>query len=433
MHWSSIVTGAVTLAPLVSGHGLILSGRGCYNGNPFGPEGTAHGVVISTPRTEGGVTPFQQDVPVFRESDIHRWNKEGGRTLYGGVTDVKKCTQEQIDKGQLPTCVSGQFFNMTFHQVNGDGNGPFRCAIDESGTGKGDYREVFVVQNVPGQNPVLNSVVAQRFPLVVELPEDMECRGKYGKTRGVCVCRCQNRAQNGPFGGSISFVQIDEDEVPKSAKAKPVAPLPPNAVKPAARRRALTRRARLLERRSELSKRCLSLQQLKKVIEGEKVTTEELLLLMSEDPSPSLLKAEKHANQRQPTKSEKAIKANGKAVVKAEKQKQQEKEAAEQKKKWREWKDKKMAAQKNAAEKQKKKEAWRKWKYGGKAPPAANNSKPTTSQPPKPAQSQPPKSAPSKPAQSQPPKPAQSQPPKPAPKPVEKKPEPEPEEGPGGY
>ncbi|KAJ6265074.1 hypothetical protein Dda_1229 [Drechslerella dactyloides] len=349
MHlWSSVVTSAVTLIPLVSGHGLILNGIGCNKGQPYGPQGVALGVLIDTPRNDGGVIPFQRDVPVFRSTRMRDWNQESGRTLAGGAMSVKKLTLDALAKDQVASCIPGESFNMTFHQVNGDGNGPFECGIDYTGTGTGKFIKLIVDQQVPGDNPNLNAVVAKPFPLTVMLPPDMDCEGTYRGYKGYyCLIRCQNHARNGPFGGQIPCKEV---RAPKTSRAAPAAAAPAAA----AQKRAIVKRSRSLRRRSNLAKRCLSREQLRKVIEGEKVTPEQLIALLESDPDPSLIKAEKAAKNRPETKSEKAAKQAGKEINKEQKKKVEASTRQQKKEQWREWKKKKDEWQKKKNEAQEK-------------------------------------------------------------------------------
>lgn len=51
----------------------------------------------------------------------------------------------------LPQVNPGGVLSLTIHQVNGDGAGPYRCEVDDSGFGR-NFRSVTVELNVPGRN-----------------------------------------------------------------------------------------------------------------------------------------------------------------------------------------------------------------------------------------------------------------------------------------
>jgi hypothetical protein len=53
--------------------------------------------------------------------------------------------------GTLPQITPGGEVQMTLHQVNGDGAGPYTCMIDATGTGT-QWTVMQVTENVPGRN-----------------------------------------------------------------------------------------------------------------------------------------------------------------------------------------------------------------------------------------------------------------------------------------
>lgn len=52
--------------------------------------------------------------------------------------------------GTLPQVSQGGQLEMTLHQVNADGGGPYKCMIDSTGTGT-QWQDIQVTQNVPGR------------------------------------------------------------------------------------------------------------------------------------------------------------------------------------------------------------------------------------------------------------------------------------------
>jgi hypothetical protein len=53
--------------------------------------------------------------------------------------------------GQMPQISAGGQVEMTLHQVNGDGAGPYECMIDSTGAGT-QWTTMAVATNVPGTN-----------------------------------------------------------------------------------------------------------------------------------------------------------------------------------------------------------------------------------------------------------------------------------------
>lgn len=56
-----------------------------------------------------------------------------------------------VDGNSMPQITPGGSVDMTLHQVNGDGAGPYECMIDSTGAGT-QWAPMTVTQNVPGTN-----------------------------------------------------------------------------------------------------------------------------------------------------------------------------------------------------------------------------------------------------------------------------------------
>lgn len=68
----------------------------------------------------------------------------------GGAVDVPTDTATVIQQnGGLPQVSAGGTLNMTLHQVNADGAGPYECMMDPTGTGA-SFQPLTVSQNVDG-------------------------------------------------------------------------------------------------------------------------------------------------------------------------------------------------------------------------------------------------------------------------------------------
>lgn len=114
-------------ARLAAGHSAIVSAVGDAGGS-----GMALGIDTSTPRDGTRRTPFQQDSTRFRgdaEATV-------GETLAGGDNNVEVGTQAIMAEtgDSLPQVTAGGELQMTLHQVNSDGAGPYTCMINADGT-----------------------------------------------------------------------------------------------------------------------------------------------------------------------------------------------------------------------------------------------------------------------------------------------------------
>jgi hypothetical protein len=127
--YSSLVAfGLLAIAELVAGHGAIVSATGDAGGS-----GSALGIDPSTPRDGTRRRPFQQDTTRFQGAAADTF----GETLAGGDNDPEAGTANimELSGDELPQITPGGEVQMTLHQVNGDGAGPYTCMINDDGTG----------------------------------------------------------------------------------------------------------------------------------------------------------------------------------------------------------------------------------------------------------------------------------------------------------
>ncbi|KAK6336322.1 hypothetical protein TWF696_001884 [Orbilia brochopaga] len=129
------------------------------------------------------------------------------RAYINQVSETKKvCAAKTI-----PRVTRGGSLNWKVYTVNADGAGPFRCRIDTSGTGAqfGPWLQMNDKLQVPpldtSKYSVLYSQVGQLGYIGVTIPSDLTCSGSYEGYDNVCMMRCENYAQNGPFGGCMAF------------------------------------------------------------------------------------------------------------------------------------------------------------------------------------------------------------------------------------
>ncbi|KAG8417189.1 hypothetical protein J3459_012536 [Metarhizium acridum] len=194
-------TSALLTAQLVSGHAAITNAVGDAGG-----QGMALGIDTSTPRDGTRRNPFQQDATRFRGASA----KSVGETVGAGSNSIESGTQAIMSEmgGTLPQVTPGGNVQMTLHQVNGDGAGPYTCMINSDGTGQ-SWQNIQVTQNVDGnQRGRNNAGSASDHPLTAAIPANQQCDGQVAGQDNVCLVRCQNPARAGPFGGVVPVQMV---------------------------------------------------------------------------------------------------------------------------------------------------------------------------------------------------------------------------------
>ncbi|KAM0742358.1 hypothetical protein ACQRIT_002535 [Beauveria bassiana] len=193
---SILAASMLVAARLVSGHAAITNAVGDAGG-----KGMALGIVTSTPRDGTRRNPFQQDATRFRGASADTL----GETVGQGANDLESGMSKIMAEtgGTLPQVTPGGQLTMTLHQVNSDGAGPYTCMINADGTGT-TWENIQVSQNVDGNQRGRNRQgSATDHPLVADIPANQQCTGTAGGQTGVCLVRCQNPANAGPFGGVV--------------------------------------------------------------------------------------------------------------------------------------------------------------------------------------------------------------------------------------
>ncbi|KAK1755988.1 hypothetical protein QBC47DRAFT_201332 [Echria macrotheca] len=196
-------------AQLVAGHGAIIAATGDQGGT-----GMALGIDTSTPRDGTRRNPFQQDSTRFRGASADTF----GETVGAGPNQLEAGTQAILAEtgGQLPQVSPGGSVNMTLHQVNADGGGPYTCMINADASGQ-QWSNIQVTTTPPGQNSRNRNGAATDFPLVAAIPASQNCTGTVAGQSNVCLVRCQNAARAGPFGGVVP-VQMAGTSTPAQAR-----------------------------------------------------------------------------------------------------------------------------------------------------------------------------------------------------------------------
>ncbi|EOO03806.1 putative mas3 protein [Phaeoacremonium minimum UCRPA7] len=204
-----LLTSLLATAELVAGHGAIIAATGDAGGS-----GMALGIDTSTPRDGTRRNPFQQDSTRFKGDAADTF----GETVGAGDNELEAGTKAiMAETGeQLPQVSQGGEVQMTLHQVNADGGGPYTCMINADGTGQ-DWQNIDVTTTPPGENSRNRDGAATDFPLNAAIPADQSCTGTVAGQDNVCLVRCQNAARAGPFGGVVP-VQMANTTTPAQAR-----------------------------------------------------------------------------------------------------------------------------------------------------------------------------------------------------------------------
>ncbi|KAK6541050.1 hypothetical protein TWF694_008428 [Orbilia ellipsospora] len=227
---------AATIIPSAAGHSCIIDSVGTAGTR----RGYGLGVNLKASRT-GTTTPFQKDTTAFAEVDLTqakgcgKTHMQADRYIKGApgydpnsadlVNDVATQVTRMAAEYKIAQVYAGSELRLTLHQVNGDGAGPFRCILDQSGTGNNFEKNLLpVTKQVAGLGGI-SAALIQNNLLILKLPSNMQCGGTYGAWPNICIVRCQNAASNGPFGGCVpiqqKFLKARDDSNNSTSTAAP--------------------------------------------------------------------------------------------------------------------------------------------------------------------------------------------------------------------
>ncbi|KAI0452656.1 hypothetical protein F5B21DRAFT_326112 [Xylaria acuta] len=212
MYSSSLLSFTALLA-LANAHGVILGAQG-IKGSPTSVGFKVHSEL---PRNCTSISPCQQDTTLIRDAEINaNVVNECGRTELDGNIDIGENTENALAAGAVTQVKAGSTVDVTIHQVNADGAGPYTCdVIAQGNNGVITFPDVDVQDNVPGVNG-FSQAKEQDFTIKVTMPDGLNCTGS--SAGNVCTVRCRNNALAGPFGGCFPVQQVDvEPTVLKSA------------------------------------------------------------------------------------------------------------------------------------------------------------------------------------------------------------------------
>ncbi|PHH69608.1 hypothetical protein CDD82_7652 [Ophiocordyceps australis] len=194
MYFSSLVASS-SFAALASCHGVILNAQGIDNS----PPSVGFQVDPAIARNCINISPCQQDTTIIRDAEIDaNVVNQCGRTQLKGNIDVGENTENAIAEGKVTEVEPGTEMQVTIHQVNADGAGPYTCDLDETSNTGVISQNLTVTNNVPGANG-LSQAKAEAFNITVKMPDQFTCTG--ASTGDICTVRCRNNALAGPFGG----------------------------------------------------------------------------------------------------------------------------------------------------------------------------------------------------------------------------------------
>ncbi|KAF3931900.1 hypothetical protein ABW20_dc0100185 [Dactylellina cionopaga] len=167
------------------------------------------------------------------------WDKNWGyfqnfipNSMEGYIQQVQETTS-LAKQNKIPRATQGGWLNWQIYTVNADGAGPFRCRVDTTGSGAnfGDaWLDIPGKYQVPGEAAKysVNDWQSGKFGnILVNIPKDLKCTGSYPGHNNVCMMRCENYAQNGPFGGCMAF----QLRGPGNTDFDPPKPTPPKPTK----------------------------------------------------------------------------------------------------------------------------------------------------------------------------------------------------------
>ncbi|KAF4119618.1 Protein of unknown function (DUF3129) [Geosmithia morbida] len=202
MYYSSSILPFIALIASVHSHGVILKAQG--------DKGESQGFLLNDalPRNCTEISPCQLDSTIIRDAEIKQNIVNGcGRTELSGNIDIGEQTENEIAANRITSVQSGSTMEVTIHQVNADGAGPYECDIDMT-SNSGTFTPLKVTNNIPGENG-LSQAKEKNFTIEVQMPDDLDCIG--ASTGNICTVRCRNNALAGPFGGCVAVQQTDNE------------------------------------------------------------------------------------------------------------------------------------------------------------------------------------------------------------------------------
>ncbi|KAJ2978751.1 hypothetical protein NUW58_g7395 [Xylaria curta] len=173
MYTSSLLSVSALLA-LANAHGVILGAQG-LSGSPPSVGFKVHDAL---PRNCTSISPCQQDSTIIRDAEITaNIVNECGRTQLDGNIDIGENTENALAAGAVTQVKKGSTVDVTIHQINADGAGPYTCdVIAQGNNGVITFPNVKVADNVPGANG-FSQAKEEQFVIKVTMPDALNCTG----------------------------------------------------------------------------------------------------------------------------------------------------------------------------------------------------------------------------------------------------------------
>ncbi|KAI0191006.1 hypothetical protein EV127DRAFT_480809 [Xylaria flabelliformis] len=202
--YSSYLLSFTALLAVANAHGVLIAAQG-IKGSPTSVGFKVHSEL---PRNCTSISPCQQDTTIIRDAEISsNIVNECGRTELDGNIDIGENTENALAAGTVTQVKAGSTVDVTIHQVNADGAGPYTCdVIAQGNNGVITFPNVAVADNVPGTNG-FSQAKEQDFTIKVTMPDNLNCTGS--SAGNICTVRCRNNALAGPFGGCFPVQQVD--------------------------------------------------------------------------------------------------------------------------------------------------------------------------------------------------------------------------------
>lgn len=204
---ASALTGGTGASALTGGTGASALTGGTSGGLSSLLGGGASASGSTTGGTSGGLSSL---LGGGSSSSSGSTDVTGEKTVSTAMETAVRDTAGAGAKSGLPTANEDGTVSLNLHQVNQDGAGPFKAAIDSTsgGTDASAFEDAEVTSNVAGtQLGSLSAVTTTDFPVKVQVPQGTVCSGTSGGAKNVCIVKLQNSALAGPFGGSAAFTQ----------------------------------------------------------------------------------------------------------------------------------------------------------------------------------------------------------------------------------
>lgn len=203
-HFHAVIALLAALAPLAQCHMVIIKAQGDVSGSN---ASIAFGADPAIARNCTLIQPCQLDTTIIRETEINDNTVNlCGRTQLIGNIDIAYHTESALAAGTVTQVKSGSEIQLTLHQVNADGAGPYTCDIDEGSNSSIMEKQLEMITNVPGANGI-SQAMAVTHNITVKMPANFTCTG--ASTGNICTVRCRNSAIAGPFGGCFAVQQVD--------------------------------------------------------------------------------------------------------------------------------------------------------------------------------------------------------------------------------